>query len=86
MIERLPAARARVGAARIPTSTNYLRGRWHVSVGAYVSRSRGHAFEWRYRTTSFYTSKRWLRRYNGNDRGATLTIPLPRRRAGVAHW
>ena len=38
-----------------------------VSVGAYVSRSRGHAFEWRYRTTSFYTSKRWLRRYNGNE-------------------
>lgn len=38
-----------------------------VSVGAYVSRSRGHAFEWRYRTTSFYSSKRWLRRYNGDE-------------------
>ena len=32
-----------------------------------MSRSRGHAFEWRYRTTSFYTSKRWLRRYNQNE-------------------
>ena len=55
-------------AARTPKAPVVFEGEdGDVSVGAYVSRSRGHAFEWRYRTTSFYTSKRWLRRYNGNE-------------------
>ena len=35
-----------------------------VSVGGYVSRSRGVALEWRYRMTSFYTSKKQLRKHS----------------------
>ena len=34
-----------------------------VSVGGYVSRSRGAAFEWRYRATTFYTTKKQVRRH-----------------------
>ena len=35
-----------------------------VSVGGYVSRSRGAAFEWRYRATTFYTTKKQVRRHS----------------------
>jgi len=37
-----------------------------VAVTGYLSRSRGHAYEWRHRATSFYTSRREVRKH-GSD-------------------
>ena len=40
-----------------------------VSVGGYVAHHRGHAYEWRSRSTSFYTSRKAVRRHAARARG-----------------